>query len=135
MPELKPRMLFISHAWQYDQGYLTLVRWFNEAPNFWWKNCSVPSTNALPDKTIIGLKQGITRQINPAQGILIISGMYAAYSGWIDYEIAEARRLGKVIIGVRPWGQERVPVNVQQAATVMVNWNSASVISTVRQYI
>lgn len=135
MPQLKSRMLFISHAWQYDQAYLTLVKWFNDEPNFWWKDCSVPSTNALPDKTTSGLKQGITRQINPAQGVLIIAGMYAAHSGWIDYEISEARRLSKVIIGIRPWGQERMPLKVQDAADVLVNWNSASVVGAVRTYI
>lgn len=135
MPELKTRMLFISHAWQYDNAYLTLVKWFNEEPNFFWKNCSVPSTDAFPDKTTAGLARGITRQINPAQGVLIIAGMYAAHSGWIDYEILEAKRLGKVIIGIRPWGQERLPIKVQEAAHVLVNWNSSSVISTIRAYI
>jgi len=135
MPELKTRMLFISHAWQYDNAYLTLVKWFNEEPNFFWRNCSVPSTDAFPDKTTAGLARGITRQINPAQGVLIIAGMYAAHSGWIDYEILEAKRLGKVIIGIRPWGQERLPIKVQEAAHVLVNWNSSSVISTIRAYI
>lgn len=135
MPELKTRMLFISHAWQYDDAYLTLVKWFNEEPNFSWKNCSIPSTDALLDKTTAGLAAGITRQINPAQGVLIIAGMYAAHSGWIDYEIGEAQRLGKTIIGVRPRGQERMPVKVQEAAHALVNWNSDSVIATVRAYI
>lgn len=135
MPQLKSRMLFISHAWQYDQAYLTLVKWFDDEPNFLWKNCSIPSTNALPDKTTSGLAQGITRQINPAQGVLIIAGMYAAHSGWIDWEISEARRLGKTIIGIKPWGNQLMPVKVQEAANVLVNWNSASVISTIRLYI
>jgi hypothetical protein len=135
MAELKTRMLFISHAWKYDGAYLTLVKWFNEEPNFSWKNCSIPSTDALPDKSTAGLARGITRQINPAQGVLIIAGMYAAHSGWIDYEISEAKRLAKTIIGIRPWGQERMPVKVQKAADVLVNWNSASVISTLRAYI
>ena len=135
MPELKSRMLFISHAWKYDQAYLTLVKWFTEEPNFLWKNCSIPSTDALPDKTAKGLAEGITRQINPAQGVLIIAGMYAAHSGWIDYEIGEAQRLGKKIIGIRPWGQERMPVKIQEAAHSLVNWNSASVVAEVRRQI
>lgn len=135
MPELKVRMLFISHAWEYDKPYNALVEWFTDAPNFSWKNCSVPSTDSLPDKTTAGLKAGITRQINPAQGVLIISGMYAAHSSWIEYEVNEAKRLNKTIIGVRPWGQERVPLIVQQAAKVMVNWNSDSIVQAVRDYV
>lgn len=135
MPYLKTRMLFISHAWQYEQAYQTLTTWFDREPNFLWKNCSIPSTHALPDKTTQGLMRGITRQINPAQGVLIIAGMYAAHSGWIDYEISEAKRLNKVIIGIRPWGQERMPLKVQNNSDLIVNWNSASIIQAIRTYI
>jgi MTH538 TIR-like domain (DUF1863). len=60
--------------------------------------------------------------------------MYATYSEWIDYEIDEAVRMGKVIIGVKPWGQERVPVKIQNNATVMVGWNKASVIKAIKDY-
>lgn len=135
MPDLKTRMLFISHAWKYDDAYLTLVKWFNETPNFSWKNCSIPSTDALTEKTTKGLCEGITRQINPAQGVLLIAGMYAAHSGWIDYEIGEAKRLGKTIIGIKPWGQERMPIKVQEASHIIVNWQSASIIEAIRKYI
>lgn len=46
-----------------------------------------------------------------------------------------AVRLGKTIIGVRPWGQERVPTIVSDNADVMVSWNSTSIIKAVREYI
>ena len=137
MPSLKTRMIFISHAWKYNSHYWTVVGWFNDASNFAWKNCSVPNHDALPDKTSKGLSEGMTRQINPAQVVVILAGMYAAHSAWIDYEIEEAKRMSKPIVGVKPWGQERVPVNVQNAADLygtMVGWNSASVINAVRKY-
>lgn len=135
MPELKTRTLFISHAWEYDHHYNSLVNWFDIESNFSWKNCSVPSTDALPDKTKKGLTEGMTRQISPAQGVIILAGMYAAYSDWIKYEIDEAVRMNKIIIGVKPWGAERVPAIVQDAAKIMVNWQSASIIQAVRDYI
>lgn len=135
MPILKNRMIFISHAWAYNQHYYKIVEWLNDAPNFSWSNCSVPSHDGLPDKTSAGLSRGMTRQINPAQVILILGGMYAAHSGWIEYEISEAQRLGKTIIGIKPWGQERVPKIVQDASICdVVGWNSASVVQTVRNY-
>jgi len=135
MPALKNRMIFISHAWSYDAQYHTLVNWFNEEPNFSWSNCSVPSHNALPDKTSRGLSAGMTRQISPAQVVLIIAGMYAAHSQWIDYELSEAQRMGKVIIGIKPWGQERVPIAIQNASICpVVGWNRASVIQAIRSH-
>ena len=135
MPELKTRMIFISHAWTYNEDYWTIIKWFNEESNFSWKNCSVPSHDALPDKTSKGLSAGMTRQISPAQGVILIGGMYAAHSDWIDYEINEAVRMSKLIIGIRPWGQERVPLTMQNAATIMVGWNRASLIQAVRDLI
>lgn len=133
MPILKNRMLFISHAWRYNEHYWTLVKWFNEEPHFSWSNCSIPNHDALPDKTSKGLSEGMIRQIRPAQAVIILGGMYAAHSDWIDYEINQAKTLNKIIIGVTPWGQERVPANVQNASVCpMVGWNRTSVIQAVR---
>ena len=135
MPALKHRMIFISHAWSYYKHYWTLVNWFKEEANFSWSNCSVPNHDGLPDKTSKGLSAGMTRQIAPAQIVLIIGGMYSAHSAWIEYEIKEAQRMSKTIIGIRPWAQERVPKIVQDASVCgLVGWNRASVISVVRQY-
>jgi len=135
VPLLKNRMIFISHAWAYSEHYQTIVKWLNEEPNFLWSNCSVPSDDALPDKTSKGLGEGMTRQISPAQVVLILAGMYAARSDWIEYEISEAQRMGKIIIGVKPWGQERIPVIVQNASICdPVGWNRASVIQAIRNY-
>lgn len=135
MPALKTRMIFISHAWSYSQHYDKIVEWFEDASSFSWKNCSVPSTNGLPDKTAAGLSAGMTRQINLSQVVVILGGMYAAHSNWIEYEISEANRMNKPIVGVKPWGQERIPKIVQDASWCdPVGWNSASVVAAVRQF-
>ena len=60
--------------------------------------------------------------------------MYVDYSEWIDFEIETAKAYHKPIIGVKPWGQERTPLEVQEDADVMVGWNSASVVQAVRDY-
>lgn len=60
--------------------------------------------------------------------------MYTLYSEWIDYEINEAIRMNKPIIAIKPWGNERVPLKIQNNATVLVGWNSASLLSTIRNY-
>ena len=65
---------------------------------------------------------------------LILSGMYVSYSRWINYEIDTATEMGKPIIGVKPWGQERIPAKVSENASVIVGWNSASVVQAVRDY-
>lgn len=42
--------------------------------------------------------------------------------------------MNKPIIAIKPWGNERVPLKIQNNATVLVGWNSASLISTIRNY-
>ena len=81
---------------------MTIVDWFNSASNFSWQNYSVPEHDSCSETSVVGLKNCLTRQMRPVHGVIILAGMYSAYSGWIEYEIAEAIRMDKVIIGVRP---------------------------------
>lgn len=135
MPPLKTRNLFISHAWSYSDDYNTVVEWLNSTPNFLWKNYSVPCHDACTENSTSGLKACLTQQISPASGIIVISGMYTLYSEWIDYEIDEAIRLNKIIIGLKPRGNERIPKKIQDNAISVINWNSVSLVDTIRYYI
>lgn len=135
---MKTYHIFISHAWKYSEHYNKIVGWLNEAKEegtLDWANYSVPEHDPLIDPdTTVGkneLKSLLKKQINPASVVIILSGMYAAYSDWIDYEIDTAVELDKYIIGVKPWGQERVPTKVSNNADVMAGWNKDSVINAI----
>lgn len=134
MPNLKNYHLMISHSWDYDSHYQTVKTWLDDANNFEWTNYSVPVSKALDVNSKRELKQKIRNRISLCNCIIILSGMYVSYSEWIDYEIDTAIELGKPVIGVKPWGQERIPSKVQDNADVMVGWNSASVVQAVRDY-
>ena len=123
--------IFISHAWRYNQQYETVLTWLKES-GLVFRNYSVPRCNPFAVQSTSRLEQSITAQIRPASCVIILSGMYAAHSDWIEYEIREAVRMGKYIIGVRPRGQERIPLIIQNNADVMVGWNSSSVIGAIK---
>lgn len=123
--------LFISHAWHRSEHYKKIVEWLNDS-KLDWANFSVPEHDPVDANNKTKLKEKLTAQIKPTSSVIILAGMYAAYSEWIDYEIFEAVRLKKTIIGVEPWGQEKVPKNVSDNATVMVGWNSASVVTAIK---
>ncbi len=134
---LKIYDLFISHAWRNSDDYDRLVDILNAAPRFEWRNYSSPRHDPAKDPdTAAGrraLRIALDGQIRPVNCVLIISGMYAAYSFWIQAEINIAESYGKPIVGIRPWDQERLPQAVQDAANEMVGWNSDSIVSTVRR--
>lgn len=123
--------IFISHAWKRSEHYKKIVKWLDDS-DIEYKNYSVPEDDPLETKTKKELKESLTNQIKPSSCVIILAGMYAAYSDWIEYEIDEATRMGKYIIGVEPWGQEKVPTIVSNNADVMVGWNSDSVVNAIK---
>lgn len=130
--------IFISHAWKYTEHYNKIVQWLDEAKTdekFNWKNYSVPKHDPLIDpNTSAGknkLKEELKEQIRPASIVIILGGMYASYSDWIDFEIDTAVNYGKYIIGVKPWGQERVSSKVSSNSDILVGWNKDSVINAI----
>ena len=134
MPNLRDYHILISHSWDYSNQYETIREWLNGAPYFCWTDYSVPINRPLLFSGVKNLKQQIRTRISLCSCVIILSGMYVDYSDWIDFEIDTALALGKPIIGVRPWGQERIPAKVQDNACVMVGWNSDSIVNAVRRY-
>ena len=125
--------LFISHAWKYDADYYKVVSWLDNS-DIKYKNYSVPSHDPLDANNTKKLKEELTGQISPSSVVIVISGMYAAHSEWIDYEIDEAVRMNKIILGLKPWGSERIPKKIQDYATEMIGWQSKSLIDAIKRY-
>jgi hypothetical protein len=131
MPALRKYKVFISHAWHRSEHYQTLVDWFDDAPHFDWTNLSVPEHEPVSNAT---LEYELRNQMRPADVFVILSGMYAAHSEVIDFELKFARMIGSPIIGVRPWGSQMIPAAIQRAATEMVGWNSGSIVRAIRAH-
>lgn len=133
MPYLHNYRLFISHAWSYSERYERAINFINDAPNFSWTNFSVPIDRKFEQMSQRDLEEELRQQIRPVQCVVVLAGMYAAHSDWIQFEIDYAKSLSKPILGIIPWGAERTPLSVQQAANKMVGWNAASIVSGIRE--
>ena len=137
MPLLRNYDIFVSHAWRYGAAYYRLINLLDAAPYFQYRNYSAPEHEPLVDpSTPVGqrrLEELINAQVRPVQCVLVIAGMYAAHRFWIDKEIAYAQYYNKPIIGVIPWGQERIPESVQFAAHEMVGWSTVSIVDAIRR--
>ncbi len=127
--------LFISHCWAYGDAYdkmTGLLDGQTSPRGFNYKNYSVPKDdpihNAPSDKA---LRAAIEAQMKPCSCVLILAGVYATYSKWINIEIEIAKRLGKRIIAIEPWGAEKTSATVKNAAHEVVKWNGASVVNAI----
>ncbi len=124
--------IFISHSWHYSNHYDKIYEWITIS-NITSSNYSISIEKKFPRMSKTQLKAAITEQISHASVVIIPAGMYASYSEWIDYEINEAIRMNKKILGIYPWGQERVPSKIALNADLMVHWQQDSVIRGIKQ--
>lgn len=138
MPLLKTYDLFISHAWKYNEEYYRLVELLKGANNFKWRNYSVPEHDPVLDPDDENdakiLLSKLEQQIKPVNCVLVISGMYVNYRKWIQSEIEIAIKYKKPIIGIKPRGQQRIPLDVQAVATTMVGWSTDSIVKAIREH-
>ena len=138
MPALKTYDIFISHAWRYNEDYYRLIHLLEKAPNFNFRNYSVPEHDPVLDPDDENdrkeLLAALDRQIRPVNCVLIISGMYVAYSYWIQKEIDIAVSYSKPIVGLIPRGAQKIPKAVQDVAKEMVGWTTDSIVAAIRKH-
>ena len=134
MPALKTYDIFISHAWSHNDDYYRLIDLLNAAPNFKWRNYSVPEHDPADANSATKLREALKRQMRPVNVVLILSGMYAVHSDWIEFEVEFAESMDKPMVGIRPRGQERIPKYVVGAVEEMVGWNTSSIVSAIRRH-
>ncbi len=132
MPSLRIYRVFICHDWEYGDDYHRVCEFLNDAPNFRWRNLSVPRHNPLDNDAM--LQKNLRDQIRPADVVLVLAGMYAVRSGAMDFEMQFARRIGTHIIGIKPWGNVQLPLGVQRNADEIVGWNRDSIVNTIRRH-
>lgn len=109
MAELRKYKVFISHAWHRDEEYWRVYHMLNTASRFAWENLSVPEHDQIDAEDIESLKYELRNQMRPANVFIICAGMWVPHSDWISFEIQFARRIGRPIIAVPPWGAQRTP--------------------------
>jgi hypothetical protein len=129
------RNLFISHSWAYGDAYDRLCALLDSAPRFSYRNYSVPRNDPIhnaPNEA--ALYAAIRNQIIFCEVVIIMAGVYASHSKWIDKEIVIAKRdFTKPLLAVKPWGNTNVSKVVSSNADLLVNWSTVSIIDAIRQ--
>jgi len=129
----KTYRLFISHSWKYSDAYDKMIH-FLDAQGISYYDHSVPKDDPIhtngSDKQ---LKEAINAKIKGCSGVIILAGVYATYSKWINKEIEISGSYDKKIIAVQPWGAEKTSVVVKNAATRIVGWNGKSLADAIRE--
>jgi hypothetical protein len=126
--------LFVSHSWAYTDAYGKLIELLN-SQNLNYYNHSVPMNNPIhTNGTDKQLYEAIKNKISGTNCILVLAGVYSSYSKWISKEIEISNVFGKPIIAIEPWASERTSKIVKENATVIVKWQSASIVRAIKEY-
>jgi len=130
----KQHHLFISHSWAYGENYNKLIEKLRERSYFKFSDYSVPKNDPIHTSgTDKELKEAIENKMKPCGVIIILAGVYATYSKWINKEIKIAQDYRKPILAIEPWASEKTSKVVKDAADKIVKWNTESIISAIRE--
>lgn len=129
--------LFISHSWTYTDAYKKFCTLLDKAPNFSYKNYSVPKEDPVHDaENMEELYEAIKAQMSPCHIVIIMAGKYATFSKWIKREIKIAKSEfanPKPILAVKPWASTQVSSVVSENADKLVGWNTNSIVTAIRE--
>lgn len=126
--------LFISHSWTYEDAYKKLTQLLDDATGFTWRDYSVPKDDPIHKASNQQLlEEALRRKMRSVHCVLILAGVYAAYSKWINIEIELAKELKKPIIAIEPWGAEKTSAKVKESADRIVKWRTQSIVDAVRE--
>lgn len=130
----KQYRLFISHSWAYSDAYRKVMDLLDNQ-NLSYYNHSVPIDDPIhTNGTDRQLYESIKNKISGTNCVLILAGVYASYSKWINKEIEISKAFGKPIIAIEPWASEKTSKVVKDNATVIVKWQSASIVNAIKEY-
>jgi len=131
--------LFISHSWSYGDAYDRLVEMLDGAAYFYYKNYSIPKDDPIHNApNSQALYNAIKDQMTPCHVVLILAGVYATYSNWINKEINISNKefySKKPIVAIEPWGSEKTSQVVKDNADLIVGWNTDSIIKGIRELV
>ena len=134
---VKTYNLFISHSWRYGDQYARIHRLLRNRRYFAFRDYSVPQNDPVHNAgNATRLRRAIRNQMTPCHVVLILAGVYATHSKWINIEIDLARKgftREKPIIAIRPWGSQRISSRVRNAADRIVGWNTESIVAAIRE--
>ncbi len=130
----KTYRLFISHSWAYGDAYEKIID-FLEQENISFYDHSVPKNDPVHTNGYDWeLEEAIDAKIRGVSCILILAGVYSTYSKWINKEIAIAKKYGKPIIAIEPWGSEKTSTVVKENASEIVKWQASSIANAIRYW-
>lgn len=116
--------IFISHTDEEDEEYLTFNQKLSSAHDFEYENYGI--LEKIDENEL-------QEQIEPAEVVIILSGLYNKNKLLIKKQLDIAVNLNKPIIVIRPYGMEDVPPELEDIAEDVVGWNAPCIVDSIEE--
>ena len=130
----KDYKIFISHSWRYPDDLRRLKNLLNERGYFNVEFKEATQEQPINSLNAAYIKAVLKKKILESDIVLAISGIYASHSEWIEWEILTSHSNKIPIVGVAPWGQERISRTVTDYSVADVRWNTESIVQAIRTH-
>ena len=125
--------VFISHSWDHVNDLIRLRNLLNAKGYFKVEFTEVTPISPIHSDNVYYIKQRLSESIKSSDIVLGVAGIYASHSDWMEWELDKAIEHNKPILGVVPWGNERISVVVSNRADKIVRWNTDSIVDAIRE--
>jgi hypothetical protein len=119
------KIIFVSHSWKHSEDYDRLMNLLGNRSYFSYTDYSVKKSNPRDNLS------DVENAVKYCSIFIFIAGVYATYSDSIQKEINWAKKYGKPILAIRPYGADRTSVSARDADKT-VNWSTESIVSAIR---
>lgn len=126
--------IFISHSWQHSKDLNSLRKLLSDRGYFHVEFEEVSKDEPINSSNAYYIRQRLASKIGNSNIILGLAGIYASHSAWMEWELEKAIELEIPIVGVIPWGQERISKTVSSRSIIDVRWNTESIVTAIRAH-
>lgn len=130
----KTYKIYIAHSWDHMNDLRSLRSHLENRGYFNVEFEEVTPDEAINSSNEAYVKSRLRYKIKNSDVVLGLAGVYASYSEWIRWELDTANELEIPVIGVIPWGNDRVSSIVSARSKKDVRWNTDSIVSAIREY-
>lgn len=126
--------VFVSHSWDNSEDLKNLKSLLEEKKYFKVEFKEVTKEEPINSTSATYIKSVLSNKIKNADIVIGLAGVYASHSDWMEWELDKALEHETPIIGVIPWGQQRVSTMVTSRSIEDVRWNTDSIVNAIRKH-
>ncbi len=128
----KPHKLFISHSWTYNNAKDTIIRFLDKV-GLDYQSLYIPKKDPVNETgNDQKLLLAITENLKRSTCLIILAGVFPYYDRWIEKEIEVAKQLGKPIIAIQPWSNDKTSELVKKNANRIVKWQVNQIVEAIK---